>query len=165
MGVSEKINVISEARTWPGEFPLDHLYTVGVAGETFFREIRDRGRLIGVRCPTCALTYLPPRLYCERCLATLQDWVAVPNEGIVHSYTVVATGIDGEPLAQPETIALVRFAGVHGGLIHRLAEVGGCPQLLDLPVEAVFRDPVERTGSILDIRHFRPRLVATGAVS
>ena len=37
MGSSEHIDRVTDLRAWPGDFPVSHLYTMGVAGERFFR--------------------------------------------------------------------------------------------------------------------------------
>jgi len=53
MGTTEHIDRVTDLRTWPGEFPVSHLYTMGVAGERFFRQLKDGGRIMGSRCATC----------------------------------------------------------------------------------------------------------------
>lgn len=157
MGLTEKLATNVLTRSWPGDFPLEHLYTTGVAGERFFREIKDNARLMGTRCPECGLVYLPARLYCERCLSGLDEWVLLPSVGTLFSYTILHRDVDGQPLAEPVVVGFVDIPGAHGGLIHRIGEVHPSQVRIDMPVEAVFLPPEERVGSILDIRHFRPR--------
>jgi uncharacterized OB-fold protein len=152
MGTTEHIDRVTDLRTWPGEFPVSHLYTVGVAGERFFRELKDAGRLMGSRCAACDHVYLPPSLFCPRCFAALDEWREVGPQGTVRAVTTAHRGADNDPLDTPERLALVQLDGADDLLIHRLdgrAEVGA-------RVQAVIRDAAERTGSILDIRHFRP---------
>jgi uncharacterized OB-fold protein len=43
------------------------------------------------------------------------------------------------------------------GLVHRLGEVKVEKVKTDMKVEAVFKDPAERSGLILDIKYFKPR--------
>ena len=38
-------------RHWYGDIEADYVYTSGVAGERFFRELRDHGRLLGTAPP------------------------------------------------------------------------------------------------------------------
>lgn len=57
---------------------------------------------------------------------------------------------EGKLLAEPIGVALVRFPGAHGGLVHRtkgLLAIGD-------RVRLVFKDKSERIGSILDIECF-----------
>ncbi|MGC8875191.1 MAG: Zn-ribbon domain-containing OB-fold protein, partial [Chloroflexia bacterium] len=114
---------------------------------------QEHARLVGTHCPECGWTYMPPRIYCERCFRELTEWVEVPPSGTIYAYTVVHLDLQEQPLEKPEVLAFVRLEGCDGGLIHRvLAEPG---QLyIGMPVEVVFRE--EREGSILDIVGFRP---------
>jgi hypothetical protein len=140
----------SNSRKVEGDFPVHFRYTAGVAGEKFLREIKDNGRLLATRCPNCNLNYLPPRTYCERCMAKLEDYVQVDSVGIVESYTACTQDSDGKPLPQPVGVALVRFPSAHGGLVHKTkgeVSVGD-------KVRVVFKEKPKRTGSILDIEYF-----------
>jgi uncharacterized OB-fold protein len=147
----------SEATAWEGDIPISSRYTAGIAGEAFFREIKDKGRLLGTRCSTCELTYVPPVMFCERCFAQLDDWLPVADTGAVFTYTVLHLDLDEKELPEAEVLAYVKLDGSDGGLIHRLGEVDPDDVEIGMQVEAVWKPPAEREGSILDIDHFRPR--------
>ncbi len=153
----DKINIVTQARPWRDTFPLTGRYSYGVAGERFFREIKDNGRIMGTRCPQCDILYVPARLYCERCFSHLDEWVEVPPTGEVHTFSVVYENLDEEPLDEPEIIAFVRLDGTDGGLVHRLGEVAPEDVYVGMPVEAVFKPAEEREGAITDILYFRPK--------
>ena len=155
MSLLERIEKLEEAKVWPGSIPITSRYTVGIAGEKFFREIKDNARFLGTHCPNCDITYVPPRLYCERCLAKLDDWVEVEPRGTVHTYTVLHRALDGSPLEEPEILAFVELDGSDGGLVHRLGKVAPDEVEIGMRVEAVFKPETERKGSILDIEYFR----------
>lgn len=143
--------------SWQGEVPIYSVYTLGVAGDRFFRELKETGRVLGTRCTRCNLLYAPPRLYCERCLADLSDaWEETPNRGRVHSLTLAHYGLDGERLDPPQPFALVRMDGAHGVMLHRLGEAGPGEVQVGSRVEMVLKSPSLRKGSITDIRYFRP---------
>jgi hypothetical protein len=152
----ERITNPEEVRTWSGAVPIEHVYTVGVAGEVFFRAIKDRGRLVACVCPDCGTDYLPPRLYCERCFAKTADYRDLEARGTVHTFTVAHFDLDGRRLATPELYAFVRINGSGGGIVHRLGEVAASDVYIGMEVEAVFLPPARRTGSILDIAYFKP---------
>jgi uncharacterized OB-fold protein len=133
-----------------GDFPVHFRYTVGVAGEKFFREIMENGRLISSRCPKCNLNYLPPRIYCEKCLSKLDEYLPIENNGTVETLTVCHQDGDGNELIHPVGVALVRFQGAHGGLVHKTK---GDPSIGDR-VRVVFKERSKRVGSILDIECF-----------
>ena len=153
MGSTEHIERVTDLRTWPGDFPVSHLYTMGVAGERFFRELKDSGRFLGTRCAACDHVHVPPSIFCPRCFAALDEWLEVGPQGTVRAVTVAHKGVEGEPLGPPEVLALVQLDGASDLLLHR---IGGSDGLrIGDRVAPVLKDPTERTGSILDVRYFR----------
>lgn len=156
MSLLYRVQHSRDALAWEGEMPITSRYTAGLAGERFFREIKDNARFMGTWCPQCDVTYVPPRLYCEQCFAQLKEWVEVPSAGMVHTFTTVHLGLDGKPLSEPQMIAFVQLDETDGGLVHYLGEVEPEEVCIGLYVEAVFKDEEERKGGILDIAYFRP---------
>ncbi|HEX9717392.1 MAG TPA: Zn-ribbon domain-containing OB-fold protein [Actinomycetota bacterium] len=152
----EKIAKPDEVRRWPGEFPVGHHYTPGVAGEAFFTALRDRGAILGSRCEACSYTYVPARLFCERCFAELAADVEVGPEGTLVSFTIGFVGVEGEPLDRPVTLGLVRLDGTDAVLLHHVLDPAEEPLEIGERVQVVVRPERERTGSILDIEGFRP---------
>jgi uncharacterized OB-fold protein len=139
---------------WLGELPVTNRYTYGLAGEKFFRTLKDEGRILGTHCPHCDQTYVPAAIFCERCLAKLDDWVDVGTRGEVDTFTLLYVNLDGSPREKPEIIAFVRFGD--GGLIHHLGEINPDQIEIGMMVQAVFKTTTERIGSILDIDYFKP---------
>jgi len=157
MALIKRYQKTTEITYWEGEIPLNYIYTVGRAGERFFREIMENGRIIGARCDNCKKTYVPPRIYCEDCFARLEsNYVEVSTQGTVHTYMVCYRAMDGSPHEKPSIIAMVRLDGADGGLIHFLGEVEPEEVQIGMRVEAVFKEKDKREGSIFDIKYFRP---------
>lgn len=152
----EKKIINKEFIRWAGNIPVSYIYTAGIAGERFFRELRDKERLTGTACGKCRLVYLPPRLYCERCFKELQKWKSIPKKGRVYTYTESYLDLDGNQLSNPVIAAFITFKGVSGGLIHKLDELQPGELKIGLEVIPIFEDRQNRTGSILDIKYFRP---------
>jgi len=153
---TEKIGDPREIRHWMGHMETDYAYTRGVAGDKFFDEMKEKGRIMGAKCRKCGITYVPPRLFCERCFERLEDWMDVGKRGIVHTYTVAYIDIDGSKLKEPTIWAVIKIANTHGGLVHKIGETDPKKVKIGMPVEAVFKDKKEREGSILDIKYFKP---------
>ncbi len=150
----ERISRPDEIRRWEGDLPVRHRYTPGVAGDVFFTALRDRGVLLGSRCESCSYTYVPARLFCERCLAELAADVEVGPGGELVSFTISFVGPDGEPADEPVPYGLVRLDGADAVLLHRIVGIGDEPLEIGERVEVVLAD--ERRGSILDLEGFRP---------
>ncbi|MBC8273509.1 MAG: Zn-ribbon domain-containing OB-fold protein [Chloroflexi bacterium] len=156
MAPLEKVTQIGQTKPWHGEIPVYGQYTYGIAGERFFREIKDNAKIMGATCNKCNLTYVPARLFCERCFSKLEDWREVGSRGVVHTYTLAYVDLDGSRLDEPVILAMVQIDGACGGLVHRLSEVTPDKVEIGMPVKAVFKEKAERTGSILDIEYFKP---------
>ena len=141
-------------QAWFGNLPVTSRYTFGLAGERFFRAIKDEGKILGANCPKCERTYVPAVLFCERCLSELEEWVDVGIVGEVHTFTLLYINYDGSPRREPEVSAFISFGD--GGLIHRLGNIEPEEVKIGMAVKAVFRPPDKREGSILDIIQFDP---------
>ncbi len=150
----EKLTDPKDVLLWEGEIPIRHRYTPGVAGEAFFKALRDRGEFLASPCTGCSITYSPPRLFCERCFTQLEPDTMVGPGGILESFTVGHVDVDGESLDRPLMVGLVRLDGADTVLMHLLIEYER-PAIGDR-VEAVLQPNADRVGSIMDIRGFRP---------
>ncbi len=144
-----------EVKRWRGDMEAFYIYTAGVAGERFLRELRNNERLMGTYCPRCDVTYLPPRIYCEVCFTELSEWEEVPNKGVIDAFTVAYVNDKGEKLPQPLVWALVRYPGVRGGLLH-FVNLPAEEVYEGMEVEAVFKRRGDREASITDILYLKP---------
>ena len=150
----EKLSDPKDVILMEGRVPIRHRYTPGIAGEAFFKALRG-GKFVASRCSNCSLTYCPPRLFCERCFeGPLQADVEVGPDGTVESFSVGYTGLEGTTLGEPVTIGLVRLDGADTVLMHFLVDAEHL--MIGQRVVPVFQPKGKRTGSILDLRGFRP---------
>lgn len=159
MAILERITRNIDNRYWdPGveAFPVKNRYTAGVAGQRFFEELKENGKIFGSKCNSCLITYVPARIYCERCFARLEekDWVDVGTSGTVYSYTVVHKTKSKEQKEKPSIIAAVMIAD--GLLIHRLGNCKVEDLYIGMPVKAELKAITERQGGIEDIKFFKP---------
>ncbi|MGQ9477938.1 MAG: Zn-ribbon domain-containing OB-fold protein [Candidatus Bipolaricaulia bacterium] len=153
----ERISKPTGIKHWLGHMEVDHYYyTAGLAGERFFTALRDEGKLLSSRCSRCEITYIPPRIYCERCFAELKDFVDVGLRGRVRSFTIARIDREGRPLEEPEIRALISFGDETTALLHLLGEVEPDELCIGMEVEAVLKPKREREGKITDILYFRP---------
>lgn len=152
----DKITNPFHIRHWLGDMEADYIYTLGVAGERFFKEIKENGRIMGAKCPCCNIVYVPPRMYCEKCFAKLGEWVDVGKKGVIHTFTVATIDVNNSKLEKPVIYALIKFEGTCGGLIHKIGETNPKKVKIGMKVEAVFKPSFERKTSINDIKYFKP---------
>lgn len=158
MPLLDRLDHLHRARAVEGDLPFYSVYTLGIAGERFFRALKDEGKITGTHCTQCDVMYVPGRLYCERCFAHLDDdaWFDAGTLGDVHTFTVMHIDLAGTPLDTPRVLAFIEIGEADGGLVHYLGEVDAEAVFVGMTVEAVFKPLEERTGSITDIQYFRP---------
>jgi len=137
----------------PGELSVSFRYTPGVGNTAFFEALRDRGVFLGSRCDDCAVTYVPARIFCERCLAELEPGEECGPDGELVSWTVARVDVDDRRLDQPVTYGLVRLDGADTVFLHRLIDVDDPPEIGGR-LRAVLAE--DRTGSIFDVEGFVP---------
>jgi uncharacterized OB-fold protein len=150
----DKISQAGSARQVQGEVPIYHRYTLGVAGDRFFKAMRDDRQILVSPCPKCRSRLLPPKMYCETCFEETSDaWEPLAGAGFIRSFTIMHRSLEDELLETPEIVALVSWEGVRGGLIHRLEGVEPARVTIGMAVEPVWAE--ERVGAMSDISHFR----------
>lgn len=74
-----------------------------------FVDYLAQGKVMGTRCKSCGTFYFPPKLDCPTCLKSDTEWVEVPSNGKLLTYSTVRyepTGFEGDA---PYTIAVGEF--------------------------------------------------------
>jgi uncharacterized OB-fold protein len=166
---------------WRDTIRLHYEYTAGLAGETFLRGLRE-GRLLASKCGRCGDLRVPPRMYCLECGARTRIDVQLMHLGwtaaVSRARVIITEGKEEKELENGDgtktrgrsrrrsgaaddddlrttTFGYIRFAGVSGGLVHRLLTQGRrrAIEAGDI-VGPVFVRPRDRKGSILDIDGF-----------
>ena len=113
MAIKEKITSNIELSYFEGRIPMQYRYTYGIAGDRFFRGLKE-GKLIGSRAKQSGIVYCPPRIFCEESFEEIDDIVNLNGKGEVESFTVCFEDLHGMPQL-PEIIALVKFDGADTG--------------------------------------------------
>jgi uncharacterized OB-fold protein len=134
-----------------------YAWDAGVAIGRYLAGLKE-GRLTGVRCNQCRRTVLPPRNFCEWCFRPMDYWVDLPDTGTVNTFSLCYVTWDMRYLTDPEIPAVIDIDGTRPpvGIMHMLGEVDPKEVKIGMRVQAVWKPPEEREGSILDIVYFRP---------
>ncbi|MEM0271720.1 MAG: Zn-ribbon domain-containing OB-fold protein [Thermoprotei archaeon] len=149
MYLPESLRNMIQAKNWVDSLPLNYKYSAGVSGQRFAEGLKQ-GKILGSKCNRCGETFLPPSLYCPKCYVYTSEYVEVQPNGEIYTFTEV----DGR------VVALIKFPGVNGGLIHTVKKPSAGKIRIGLRVSAVFRPTEQRKGDIADIEFFeiRPHL-------
>ena len=103
----------------PGGVITDHVtlrydYALGEVAGRFMAGLME-GKILATRCSKSAMTYLPPRAYCERTFEKCDAWVEAGLEGVIETSTIVVRGFEGKR-KPPVAIAFVRLDGTDSAI-------------------------------------------------
>jgi uncharacterized OB-fold protein len=132
-------------------------YAVGKWGSKFLVEMRDHKKLLGIRCPTCNIVYIPPRQVCGPCFQRMNELVELSNRGTLVAYTIIRfsfidpeTGIT-RPV--PYGYGYIKLDGCGNSFQHFINIQDESKMKIGARVQAVFED--DRKGNMLDIKYFK----------
>ena len=153
--VTEKLEGM-DVWVYHGQIYIPNTYSAGAVGSRFLIELRDNKKIMGTRCPTCNLVYVPARSVCRDCFGELSEWVEVSHKGTLLTYTVACESNPIQPVSTPIVYGIVQLDGADTGFVHMLGEVDPEKLKVGTKVKAVFKVKKERVASILDIKYFKP---------
>jgi uncharacterized OB-fold protein len=145
----------SDCYTIQGKLALPYTYFAGRVGSAFITTIRDKGKIMGVRCNACGKVFVPPRQTCERCMEDIRNnWVELKNTGEVVNFTVVRYDDKHLPRKAPFVLAIIKIDDADTPMTHIVEGIDPDKVTEGLKVKAVFAK--QTTNTILDIDHFIP---------
>jgi hypothetical protein len=166
--------VTKKERAWPGvelsskEFygkvtsvtfrpDVKFAWSAGEAMSRFLAELKE-GRLIARTCRGCSRTLFPPRMFCEECFRPTDAWAYVKDTGTIETFSISYIDLDARRIEEPIYVGVVSVDGASPrmGLMHFFGDVTPETIKIGMRVKAVWRAPEDRTGSVLDIRYWRP---------
>jgi uncharacterized OB-fold protein len=115
------------------------------------------GIILGTYCANCRKTVTPPRIFCEWCFRPMQGFVQLSDTGIVNTFSICYVTWDVKRISEPEIPAVIEIDGASPGhgFLHKIGEVSPAEVQIGMRVQAVWKPPEERCGSITDILYFR----------
>lgn len=134
-------------------------YAAGEYATRFMNDLKTHGTLHGTRCDNCEIVLVPPRPVCGICAGRAEGWIEVGPRGIIIGYTVVEVAfidpMTGDERPIPYGFAFVKLHGADTNIYHFLEESRWDRIHIGMEIEAVFKPPEERTGTLADITCFR----------
>ena len=141
----------------PIHMKLHYRFPAGAHYDRFFKEMKETGRIMGVRCPECRRVLVPPRPVCGECFARTEEWVQVGPKGTVVAFTSIyfpfIDGTTGKPRPIPYGTGLIQLDGAYSAINHILEEGDPGNLYIGMRVEAVLKE--KREGNIGDILYFK----------
>jgi len=129
---------------------LDYAVRVSPLSVRFGEQLRAR-RIVGHKCPSCGLVYVPTRTFCPMCTVAMgeQDELELAQVGTVTSFTVLTPiQYHGQKERNEYALASILIDGADGTVgQQRLADVALDEIRMGMRVEAVWTPEDERVES------------------
>jgi hypothetical protein len=116
-------------------YEIDYIHSY--AQDSPFFAALAKGKLLGSRCIRCGYKYATPRSHCMQC-GSRTDWIELPQEGQVHTYTTCYYGGEAFLKETPFTLILVEFKQVNTLFLSRLKNADPERVRIGMPVKAQF---------------------------
>ena len=129
-------------------------WSYGESFTKFFKATKERKVILGSRCPVCRGVLVPAMELCGRCYVTVDEWIDLPDEGELVSYTVVYLPWPGQPTEPPYAYGYILFDGADTMFAHLIGECEFDDIEVGMRVKAVWNE--DRKGDLFDIKHFKP---------
>ncbi len=117
-------------------YTIDYIHSFAQDSE-FFKALGKK-KLMGSKCKECGYKYATPRGHCMMCGAET-EWVEMPNEGKVHSYTTCYFGSEAFLPETPFNLVLVEFEGFDSLFLSRLIGADQEDLYVGMPIRAKFK--------------------------
>jgi len=123
-----------------------------------------RGIIMGSLCSNCNKIVVPPRTVCEWCFNPMDEFVPLKDTGTINTFSLCYVTWDVKRISEPELPAVIQLDGasaltsspIMGGIMHMLGEVDPKDIYIGMRVQAVWKSPENREGSVTDIKYFKP---------
>jgi uncharacterized protein len=145
---------VTEVRSRPS---TSYRFSAGEAMSRFLDELRN-GRFIARVCHGCDRILFPPRMFCEECFRPTDEWRYILDTWTVETYSASYIDQDAKRISDPILVGVVSLDGASPkmGLMHYFGEMGVDEIRIGKRVQARWKSPEDRIGSVLDVRYFAP---------
>ena len=136
---------------------VQYNWSLGHAMSKFLQGLKN-GKIIGIHCKKCDRVIVPPRLFCEHCYGPTDEWIELPDTGIIETFSISYLDPNARRIKEPILVGVVDLDGTppHHGFMHYFNEMSKDEIKIGMKVKAVWKPENEREGSITDIKYFKP---------
>ncbi len=136
---------------------VKYAWSCGEAMSRFLNELK-KGKLIGRKCHSCGKIYFPPSMFCKFCFKPTDEWVYLPDTGKVMTYSISYLDMHARRVEEPILVGVIDIDGAseNMGIMHYFGEMSPDDLTFGMKVKAVWKPEGERTGSVTDIKYFKP---------
>jgi len=94
-------------------------FWVGIVMDKFYDGLQEK-KFIGTKCSKCGKVFLPPRNRCGDCFAKAEDFIELPETGILKNFTVTSykvTERKARNVNKDQIVGLVQIDGADSAMV------------------------------------------------
>lgn len=136
---------------------VQYSWSVGHAMSKFLMGLKA-GKIFGIHCKRCERVIVPPRMFCEHCFGPTEEWIELPDTGIIETFSISYLDPNARRIEDPILVGVIDLDGAppHHGFMHYFGEMSKDEIKIGMKVKAVWKPENERAGAITDIKYFKP---------
>jgi hypothetical protein len=134
---------------------LPYHYVAGEHRARYLRALKDK-KILGSKCSQTGKVFLPPIVCSPESFAPCEEFVELPDRGVITTFCVVNIPVIGRNLEIPYVAASVALDGAAISMYALIQECRPEDVHMGMHVEAVWKPDGEREGRHEDILYFRP---------
>jgi uncharacterized OB-fold protein len=130
----------------------NYSWATGEAIGKFLKGLKE-GVITGSKCDNCGRIVVPPRIFCEFCFRRVDEFVRLPESGIVNTFSISYITADTTRVKNPIIPAVIQIDGTSSaGFLHLIGESKPEDVKIGMRVKAVWEETSKRKASITDIK-------------
>ncbi|MGC8606030.1 MAG: Zn-ribbon domain-containing OB-fold protein [Vulcanisaeta sp.] len=92
--------------------PIVYRHKIPISKTVKYWDGLKEGKIYATRCRSCGAVYYPPQADCPYCGSSDVEWIELPREGILETFTRVYSRPQGYEEFEPYIIAIARVGNV-----------------------------------------------------
>ena len=137
----------------PTSISIEH--SASAPESAYLRALRQ-GKLLGARTGEHGKVYFPPREADPATGQQLDQYVELPDTGIVTTFAIINIPFPGQKIKPPYVAAYILLDGADIPFLHVVTDIDAAEVRMGMHVEAVWKPREEWGLGIDNIEHFRP---------
>ena len=131
-------------------------FWVGIVMDKFYDGLQEK-KFIGTKCSKCGKVFLPPRNRCGDCFAKAEDFIDLPETGILKNFTVTnykITERKSRTVKKDQIVGLVQIDGADTAMIVPVININPEDLKIGMKLKVVWAKNIK--GHPDDIAGFEP---------
>lgn len=131
-------------------------FWVGIVMDKFYDGLQEK-KFIGTKCSKCGKVFLPPRNRCGDCFAKAEDFIDLPETGILKNFTITSYKISerkSRNVKKDQIVGLVQIDGADTAMLVPVININPEDLKIGMKLKVVWAKNIK--GHPNDIAGFEP---------